>query len=260
MEPAGPADSSQRRLDELAEANRRLAEAARLKDEFVALVSHELRTPMAVIKEGVCQLLDGLCGEITGDQRDTLTITLRNVDRLKFLIEDLLDISKIEAGKMPITRQPFDLQELLEDVSRTFRDRVEEKGLKLQIQPSRGPVRVNVDRERIAQVFVNLVGNAVKFTDQGKVEVSLEGRNGQILCCVSDTGPGIASENLPKLFEKFQQFQRMGKSGEMGTGLGLAVCKGIVELHGGKIWAESTPGRGCRFFFTLPVTGETVHA
>ncbi len=245
------------RTAELAEANRRLTELARLKDEFVALVSHELRTPMAVTKEGVCQLLDGLCGPISQEQRETLQVTLRNVDRLKALIEDLLDISKIEAGRMPITKRPFDLLELLEETSRTFAQRIQEKGLKFQTRSSVRPARLNADRDRIAQVLVYLLGNAIKFTEKGGVKVWVAEQDGQILCSVSDTGPGIAPENLSKLFQKFQQFQRAGKNGEMGTGMGLAICKGIVELHGGRIWAESRLGRGTKISFSLPKGGES---
>lgn len=248
------------RTEQMQQINRRLEEMARLKDEFVALVSHELRTPLAIMKEGVAQLLDGLCGEITEDQRGTLAMTLRNIDRLKLLIEDLLDVSKIEAGKMPILRSAFDLCAAVQEAQQSFRNRLEEKGLKIETRLPSRCVRVEADRERILQVLAHLIGNAVKFTEEGSIRIALEDRAGAVVCSVEDTGPGIAPENVSKLFEKFQQFERAGKNGEKGTGLGLAICKGIVELHGGKIWAESTPGRGCRFFFTLPVARETVHA
>lgn len=240
------------RTRQLEAANRRLKEMARVKDEFVALVSHELRTPLAVIREGTSQILEGIGGEITLDQRQTLQMTLKNVDRLKDLIEDLLDISKIEAGKMPVVPERFDFSELIREVRDSFLNRAAEKGLTLEARLPSQPLSVYADRERIRQALVNLIGNAIKFTDRGGVSVSLEESRGWLLCSVSDTGHGIAPEHLPRLFQKFQQFQRTRGNGEKGTGLGLAICKGIVELHGGRIQAESRVSQGTTIRFLLP--------
>ena len=241
------------RTAELAEANRRFRELGRLKDEFVAHVSHELRTPMGIVREGISQVLEELCGKITQEQKGTLSVALRNVDRLGSLIEDLLDISKIEAGKLAVRKGYFDLGHLVREISLAFGSRAKDKGLGMKIRfPDEKVVGVYADREKVAQVFNNLVDNAIKFAVKGFIEISVEEKNGAVYCQVSDTGPGIAKEYLPKVFEKFQQFSRAAGPGSKGTGLGLAICKGIVELHGGRIWVESVPGRGTSFTFTLP--------
>ncbi len=242
----------QQRTQELAEANEKLKNLSRLKDEFVAQVSHELRTPLAIIREGVDQVMEGLCGEPTPTQKRTLSVTLRNIDRLGALIEDLLDISKIETGRLPVRRQAFNFGNLIGEVFHSFQVRALERGLTLRMHIPDQEVMVFADRERIIQVFTNLITNALKFAKAGTVELSMEQESGAVRCSVSDTGPGIASEDMPKLFQKFQQIRRAENPAEKGTGLGLAICKGIIELHGGKIWAESEVGKGTRFLFTLP--------
>ena len=248
------------RTDELTRANERLRDLGRLKDEFVSVVSHELRTPLAVMREGISQLREGLCGGLSAPQQETLAVILRNADRLGDLIGDLLDIAKIEAGKLELQLKEVDLAVLVTEACAIFRPMVQEKGLELKVKvPAGNRMRVRADSEKLSRVLINLVGNAVKFTERGFIEVAVkeDGREG-LLCAVSDSGPGIAEENLPKLFQKFQQFSRSQKPGMKGTGLGLAICKGIVELHGGTIWAESRPNQGSRFCFRLPCPAEEV--
>ena len=247
------------RTAELKEANRRMQKLSELKDEFIANVSHELRTPMAIIREGVSQTLEGVCGKPTPQQTETLGVALRNIDRLGRLIEDLLDISRIEAGKAAVFKEVFDLREVIQETCAIFQPKARERGLRLAHRLPGGQVMVHADREKLAQIFINLVENAVKFTKSGSVEIAAEEREGEVRCSVSDTGPGITRGDLPKLFQKFQQFERVVRSGEKGTGLGLAICKGIVELHGGKIWAESESGKGSRFLFTIPRQGNVSH-
>ena len=251
----------QKRTAELAEANRKLRELARLKDEFVAHVSHELRTPMAIIREGISQVLEGICGELANEQRETLSVTLRNIDRLGRLIEDLLDLSRIEAGKLPLERAEFDIAGLTKEVAQAFLSRVQERGLSLKTRLPNRRVLVCADRDKVAQVFTNLISNALKFTHSGFIEVSIEDGSNAVSCSIADTGPGIDPSQLNRLFQKFEQLVRLQMPGERGTGLGLAICKGIVELHGGKIWAESIPLQGTRFIFTLPKQREeALHA
>ncbi|MBI1953907.1 MAG: HAMP domain-containing histidine kinase [Candidatus Omnitrophica bacterium] len=239
---------------ELQEANRRLKELSRLKDEFIASVSHELRTPLTVIQEGVVQVLEGICGPASPAQRQSLSIAVRNIERLRRLIEDLLDISKIETGRMVLNLETFDLREVVREAGRSFLPRIQGKGLELKIHLPEGKVALYADRDRLAQVFSNLLDNALKFTRKGFIEICvLEESRRQIACRVSDTGLGLAPEFLSKLFHKFQQAPGEAANGVKGTGLGLAISKGIVELHDGRIWAESQPGQGTRFTFTLPV-------
>lgn len=244
---------AEERTAELTRANVRLLELGHLKDEFVALVSHELRTPLAVMREGISQILEGICGEVSANQQETLSVVLKNLDRLSDLISDMLDISKIEAGKLDLRLKTVNLADLALETCAVFQPRVRTKGLEIKVRITSREAWVRADSEKLSQVLLNLVGNAVKFTERGFVEVAVEEDGEEGVCCVvSDTGPGIAEEHLPKLFQKFQQFTRPLKSGEKGTGLGLAISKGIVELHGGKIWAESRLGQGSRFSFRLP--------
>ncbi len=223
-----------------------------LKNEFVAAVSHEFRTPLTVIKEGVSQILEGVCGETTQAQKDTLSLCLEFIDRLSRIIEDLLDISKLEAGKMKLKRELVDLVGLAQKGVSAFQSRARNKGLEMRLKTSQNSLEVYADRDKIAQVFTNLISNALKFTEKGFIEISVATKESSVECCVSDTGRGIAKEDMPKVFSKFEQFAREIGPGEKGTGLGLVICKGLVEAHQGKIWVESKIGEGTQVFFTLP--------
>lgn len=223
-----------------------------LKDEFVSTVSHELRTPLAVIREGVSQIVDGLHGQTTQDQKEILSMTLANIDRLRRIINDLLDISKIEVGKMELRRELVDMAALVREVAALFKVPAKNKGLEIREDLPKEKVEVYADRDKMIQVFNNLFGNALKFTEKGRVGVSLVNRERVLECAVSDTGKGISERDLPRVFSKFQQFGRSEGGGEKGTGLGLAITKAIVEMHQGKIRVESRLEEGTRFIFTLP--------
>ncbi len=240
------------RTAELESANRRLQELGRLKDEFVANVSHELRTPMSIIREGVSQVREEILGSTTPHQRKSLEIVLRNIDRLGRIIDDLLDISKLESGRMQLHRAPLDLEGVVREAVAPFLSRAQENGLQVKTRFPREPVVAFADRERVIQVLTNLIDNALKFTPKGEVAISIEEIGSTAECRVSDTGKGIPAEDLPKIFDKFQQFGRIIGPGAKGTGLGLAICKKIVELHGGQIHVESAPSRGTTFTFSLP--------
>lgn len=228
-------------------------EVDRMKNEFISTVSHELRTPLTVIREGVSLVTDGILGPINEKQSRFLRVALGDIDRLKRIIDNLLDISKIEAGKMELKRENVNLTEIVKGILSSFETRAKTKNLELRGVFSSDEIPAYVDRDKIIQVFTNLIGNAFKFTEKGSIEVSVQDRAQEgVLCHVADTGKGISAEDLPKVFGKFQQFARTDGAGEKGTGLGLSIAKGIVELHQGKIWVESAVNEGTKFIFTLP--------
>ena len=240
----------QRQQTDLQVANEQLKKLNQLKDEFVANVNHELRTPLTVIKEGVSLLLDEVLGSINAEQRDFLLTMDQSIDRLKLLINDILDLSKIEAGRFPLFRRRVALKSLVETTMTSYRPITGHRKLSIQIASLPD---VFVDPNRILQVLGNLFSNAVKFTkEDGAITLSAWEEGGKIIMSVQDDGTGIAKEDLAKLFQKFSQ---VGNPSAMrkGTGLGLVLCKELVELHKGSISIASEPGKGSTFSFSLPV-------
>ncbi len=227
-------------------------EVDKMKTEFISTVSHELRTPMTVIREGLALVLDDSLGSINGDQREALGLSLESIDRLRRIIDNLLDISKIEAGRLEIKMNMVDFVSVAKQVEKTFENRVGDLGLKLLTTTSHKSIEAHADRDKIIQVFVNVIGNALKFTEKGGIEISVTDTGESIVCAIQDTGKGISKEDIPQVFGKFKQFGQTSKTGEKGTGLGLSIAKGIVELHRGQIWVESEPGKGTRFAFRIP--------
>lgn len=223
-----------------------------MKDEFVSTVSHELRTPMTIIREGVLQVLEGLHGETSAGQKKFLNMTLLGVDRLKHIIDRLLDVSKLETGRVMLDKEPVDIVGLAREVNAAFLPRAQTKGIEIRENYPADGARLYLDKGKISQVFTNLVDNALKFTDQGFIEVSIVDGPQSVECRVKDTGRGISGDNLVRVFSKFEQFSRKAGAGEKGTGLGLAITKGLVESHHGKIKVESRPGEGTQFIFVLP--------
>ena len=223
-----------------------------LKSEFVSTVSHELRTPLSITKEGVSLVLDGIPGKINPQQRKILLTSRDNMDRLARIINNLLDISKIESGKIELKREPVDINELARKTAANFELRLGEKGLGLKLKLPDKPIIAYVDPDKIVQVLTNLIGNAYKFTQKGGIEISCSEKEDRIECSVSDTGAGISADDLPRVFEKFQQFSRIDGAGEKGTGLGLSIAKALVELHKGQMKVESSLGKGSVFSFYLP--------
>jgi signal transduction histidine kinase len=230
-------------------------EVDKMKTDFVSIVSHELRTPLAAIKGAVDNLLDGIGGELGNVQQECLLISKRNIDRLGRLINDLLDISRIEAGKIQLNKQPVLIDNIIKDVLFFFKELVEKKGILLDAVIEQDLPLVSMDQDKITQVITNLVGNAFKFTSpQGKITVKVFLAGDYLQVDVIDTGLGIGRKDLEKVFDKFYQVIRPETAGVYkGTGLGLPISKGIVEKHGGKIWVESELGKGSKFSFTLPV-------
>lgn len=237
---------------ELEEKNKELQELDRLKSDFISTVSHELRTPLAITKEGITLIQDGILGHVNEKQAKVLGTARDSIDRLSRLIASLLDISKIEAGRGEIKKSMINVTKLVQQVVSFFEAKAADKGLALKINMPKTGVEAYADNDKIIQVFTNLIGNALKFTERGHIEVSVNENEDEIECCVADTGVGVAKKDMPKMFVKFQQINRVHGDGEKGTGLGLSIAKSIVEMHEGRIWAESEEHQGTKIFFTLP--------
>ncbi|MBI3964975.1 MAG: CHASE3 domain-containing protein, partial [Chloroflexi bacterium] len=232
-------------------------EADRMKTEFVSLVSHELRTPLTSIKGYVDLMLDEEVGPLTDEQMEFLGIVKANADRLVSLISDLLDVSRIEAGRVELHLESFPPGSVLEAVATSMRPQIDSKRQNLMLQiPDRLP-RVTADPDRVTQIVTNLLSNASKYTPAGgTVTVSAEAEGDWVRIAVADTGVGLTAEDQARLFEKFFRASNRATQEEKGTGLGLAIVKSLVQLHGGEITMTSEPGTGSTFAFTLPVVAE----
>jgi signal transduction histidine kinase len=237
--------------DELMRLYSELEAASRHKSEFLANMSHELRTPLNAII-GFSQVMrDRMVGDLTAKQEEYLDDVISSGNHLLSLINDVLDLSKVEAGQVELEVAPFSLREALERGVVMVRERAREEGVEVMLAPDPQVDVVEGDERRIRQVIFNLLSNAVKFTRAGgKVDVASARLDGEVRVSVVDTGPGIAPEDQERIFEEFQQTD-LGAQRE-GTGLGLALSKKLIELHGGRIWVESELGKGSTFTFALP--------
>ena len=250
---AGLEQKVEERTQELAEKSRELEVASGHKSEFLANMSHELRTPLNAIIGFTQVLQQKLFGEVNDKQAEYLADIHGSADHLLALINDILDLSKVEAGQVELERTEFSLREALERGVVMLRERATKNGVRLILEADPNVELVTADERRIRQVVFNLLSNAVKFTPEGgSVEVSSAQQNGEVLVSVADTGPGIAPEDQERIFEEFQQTE-VGAEEREGTGLGLALSKRLIELHGGRIWVESEPGNGSTFTFSLPL-------
>jgi len=227
-----------------------------MKTEFISSVSHELRTPLAIIQESISQVIDGLHGDLSDMQKEVLNPCLSDIERLTRIINNLLDISKIEGQKVSITRDMVDVVSLAENVLHSFDIKAQYKGLELKFKSSVKKAELYIDHDRIIQVFMNLIGNAIKFTEKGHIELSIEKFENEIICTVADTGIGIPHKELATVFDRFHQVGKAINTSEKGTGLGLSISKGIIELHNGKIDVTSELNKGTQFRFNLPIYSE----
>jgi signal transduction histidine kinase/HAMP domain-containing protein len=240
-------------VNELKDNNLQLERANRLKSEFLASVSHELRTPMNAIIGYTKLMLDGLDGDLTEQQTADLERVVQAADNLLGLINGLLDLAKIEAGKMELNVEEVDIPLVIDDVIELMRASADAKGLSLRADIGSALPTAWADRARIRQVLVNLVANAVKFTEHGGVTIRATVVDGWITLAVVDTGVGIPPEAQTYIFDEFRQVDASTTRRYGGTGLGLAISKRLIALHGGRIWVDSSVGVGSSFLFTLPV-------
>jgi len=230
----------------------RLKQLENIRKEFVANVSHELRTPLSIIKGYVETLLESPPPD-AATSRQFLETIQRHSHRLERLVEDLLNISGFESQRAQLEFAPVGLRDLADAVIEELAPQAREKNMTVAVEMPDALPFVRADRERLRQVFTNLLDNALKYTpDGGRVGVSARLAGEEIECCVSDNGPGIAAEHLPRIFERFYRVDKARSRELGGTGLGLSIVKHIVQAHGGRVWAESAPGQGSRFCFTLP--------
>lgn len=240
------------RTAELQRANQELERASRLKSEFLTMVSHEFRTPLTSIIAFTELLLAD--NRLEKEQRESLTDVLESSQKLLHMINDLLDLSRLDAGKITLFKDVIDLSDPVRDIARTVQPLADKKGIAIEVDCQTQMPLVAADELRLSQILMNLVGNAIKFTPEGgQIRITVREREGMAAVTVRDTGPGIPQEEQAAIFESFRQG---GQQRPEGSGLGLALAKSLVELHGGKIWVDSAPGAGSAFTFTLPIWSE----
>ena len=242
---------------ELEDKGRQLEVASRHKSEFLANMSHELRTPLNAILGYTELIADGIYGEVPETIGGVLERVQASGRHLLGLINAVLDLAKIEAGQLTLTLEAYSPREVVQAVVSATESLAAAKGLVLRVEAPGDLPAGRGDEQRLSQVLLNLVGNAIKFTPSGEVRVRASVGGGDLLVSVSDTGPGIEPAQQARVFEEFQQADGSGTRGKGGTGLGLAIARRIVELHGGRIWVESAPGQGSTFSFTVPLRVES---
>ncbi|MDW8350713.1 MAG: ATP-binding protein [Anaerolineae bacterium] len=257
MEDLAEANAQLTRLNHLAQGLRQAAEEERrAKEQFVANVSHELRTPLNMII-GFCEMItdapETYGSNVPQALLADLEVVLRNSRHLSELIDDVLDLSQIEANRMALTKERVSLAELIHAATVAVRPLIVSKGLSLEIEVSNDLPEVFCDRTRIREVILNLLSNAGRFTERGGVRVRAWQDQGDVVISVADTGPGILTSDLKRIFKPFEQLDGSIRRRYGGTGLGLTISKGFVELHGGKMWVESELGRGSTFYIRLPI-------
>ncbi len=239
-------------FSEQLEMAEKLREVDRLKTDFLARMSHELRTPLNSIIGFADVLLMGLDGDLTERMTEDLQLIRGGGYHLRDIISDILDMSKIEAGRLELVYEVFDVRRVASELMATAAPLAEQKGLELRLEIAEGLKPLTADRTRIRQVLWNIIGNAIKFTDHGSITVAICPDDDDVLFVVADTGIGISPENQARIFEYFSQVDAGRRESIGGTGLGLSISKSLVEYHGGRIWVESDPGYGSTFRFTIP--------
>jgi len=223
-----------------------------MRNEFVASISHEIRTPLTILRESLSILESGIVGKLSTDQLDIVNPCIGEIDRLSKIINNLMDMTKMDTKNIKLEYDTVNIIDLAKSVLYSFQNKADNKGLALEFKSSARELQVYCDRDRMIQVFMNLIGNAVKFTNSGFVRVNINAEDNDILCSIADTGEGIEDEDLGTVFDSFHQVGKVIRAGEKGSGMGLTICKGIVKSHKGKIWVKSKLGIGSEFYFTLP--------
>jgi signal transduction histidine kinase len=241
---------------EIEAKGRELEIASKHKSDFLANMSHELRTPLNAILGYTELIIDKIYGDVPENIQEVLERVEKNGRHLLGLINDVLDLSKIEAGQLLLSLDDYSMKEVVHTVFTSVESLAAEKNLELKVSVSPEVAHGKGDQQRISQVFLNLVGNAIKFTEAGEVRVEATASNDNFVVSISDTGPGLSEADKQMIFEEFHQVDGSSTRKKGGTGLGLSIAKRIVEMHGGRIWVESTVGKGSTFWFTLPVRVE----
>lgn len=229
----------------------RLQASEHLRQQMITDVAHELRTPVSVIQGGMEALVDG----VYTPSEETFHSLLEETQRLSRLIDELRELSLLDAGELRLVKRDTDLGALIGKLVKVFQPQAEASGIALCYQNGESPLHLSADADRIAQVLRNLLSNGLHYTPQGgRVEVRLEQRNGQAVCTVSDTGPGLPAEEQAQVFDRFWRTDLSRARHSGGSGLGLSIAKRLMEAHGGSLWVQSTPGQGSTFGFSLPMT------
>ncbi len=241
---------------EIEAKGRELEIASKHKSDFLANMSHELRTPLNAILGYTELILDKIYGDVPENIQEVLERVEKNGRHLLGLINDVLDLSKIEAGQLVLSLDDYSMKEVVHTVFTSVESLAAEKNLELKVSVAPEVAQGKGDHQRISQVFLNLVGNAIKFTEAGEVRVEATASDDTFVISVSDTGPGLSEADQQMIFEEFHQVDGSSTRKKGGTGLGLSIARRIVEMHGGRIWVESTEGKGSTFWFTLPVRVE----
>jgi len=253
---AAVAVENARLFQEIQEKGQQLELASKHKSQFLANMSHELRTPMNAVLGYTDLILDDIFGEVPEPIRETLERVKTNGQHLLALINDVLDLSKMEAGQLTLSLGDYAMGEVVLAVVAQLESLAATKALALKaIVPPDLPAGRG-DERRLTQVLLNLAGNAIKFTDHGQIVIEARATDGAFVVSVADSGPGISEADQPKIFEEFQQADSSSTRTKGGTGLGLSISRRIVELHGGRLWVESTLGEGSTFSFTVPLRAE----
>jgi signal transduction histidine kinase len=251
--------TERKRMHEELEQNRH--HQLQLKDQFLSHVSHELRSPLSAIHQFVTLLSDGLAGDLNAKQREFLEITLRNVNQLRTMIDDLLDVTRVGTGKLTVEPQVTSIAEIIAETLETFKTRSIEKGVVLLATVPENLPLIFADPQRVQQILINLIDNALKFTSKDgtiTVRAQVSDQDPNFLCvAVADTGCGIDSDDTKNVFDRLFQGSKIIDNGRKGLGLGLYICKELVSLHGGRIWVESQIGKGSTFSFTLQILSLT---
>jgi signal transduction histidine kinase len=245
-----------RLFHEIEDKGREIEIANKHKSEFLANMSHELRTPLNAILGYTELIIDNIYGDVPEKIQEVLERVEKNGRHLLNLINDVLDLSKIEAGRLTLSLNEYSMQDIIQTVFTSVEALAAEKNLNLKVKIPGILETGKGDEQRIAQVILNLLGNAIKFTEQGKVDVAATVSNESFLVSVTDTGPGLSETDQKKIFEEFRQADGSSTRVKGGTGLGLSISKKIVEMHGGRIWVDSSLGKGSTFSFTLPIRVE----
>ena len=251
--------SSIRHSVERNEIEHELRDARKIKSKFVSMISHELRTPLTAVKASVRILDEQMSAGLSSDQLEIVSLARRNIEKLEKIVSDMLDFQKIEAGELRLDKSVLDLTRVVENARVAALPLADEKGLELVMEKSGDIPLFEFDRDRIEQVIFNLLDNAIKYSDDGTITISLRHDGNTVVVSVSDDGAGIGVDYQDIVFQDFEQIENLNERKSGGMGLGLAICREIIECHGGRIWVDSSEGTGSRFSFLLPLVERRKH-